>query len=169
MRQTRPAPPGLAAVFGPADDLHMGVTRLDRLQHRAALVGRGIVDDDTFDIWIGLTEYGIDRGAQKAPVIEIDDDDTDQRQAKKLLSSPNSVPEKLLTLRAARSCLSARKPLRPFPDPIEWLRHADRGQCEPVGQQSTDICQARYRFGKGTGMEPCRSGISSRSEKRFQF
>jgi hypothetical protein len=35
--------------------------------------------------WIGLTKYWIDRRAQKTPVIEIDDNDTDQRQAKKLL------------------------------------------------------------------------------------
>jgi hypothetical protein len=55
---------------------------LDRAQYRAALVGRGIVDDNTFYIGIGLTEYGVDRGTQKTSVIEIDDDDTYQRQVK---------------------------------------------------------------------------------------
>lgn len=52
---------GLTAVFGTADNLHTRIARLDRLQHGAAFVARGIVDDDTFDIWIGLTQYGLDR------------------------------------------------------------------------------------------------------------
>src|SRR5580693_2397652 len=67
--------PRLPAVVRAADNLHIGVTRLDRTQYRATLVGRSIVDDDTFDIWIGLAEYGVDGGTQKTSVIEIDDDD----------------------------------------------------------------------------------------------
>ena len=100
------------AVVRAADNLHIGVTRLDRSQHRAALVGRGIVDDDTFDIWIGLTEYGVDRGTQKTSVIEIDDDDTDQRQAKKIFLSPDSCPGKALHLaRGLHRAFAQAKPI----------------------------------------------------------
>jgi hypothetical protein len=37
------------------------------LQDRAALVGGGIVDDDTFDIWIGLTEEESTAARKKRP------------------------------------------------------------------------------------------------------
>src|SRR5580704_6288575 len=74
--------PRLPAIVRAADNPHIGITRLDRTQHRAALVGRGIVNDDTFDIWIGLTKDGVDGGTQKTSVIEIDDNDAYQWQAK---------------------------------------------------------------------------------------
>src|ERR1700730_14273910 len=74
--------PRLPAIVWAADNLHIGITRLDRTQHRAALVGRGIINNDTFDIWIGLTKYGVDGGTQKTSIIEIDDNDAYQWQAK---------------------------------------------------------------------------------------
>jgi len=51
----------------------------------AAFVGRGVVHNHAFNIRIGLLEDRVDRGAEKASIIEIDDDDADEGQAKRFL------------------------------------------------------------------------------------
>ena len=113
--------PCLAAIVRAADNLDTGVTRLDRTQHRAALVGGRIINDDTFDIWIGLTKYGVNGGMQKTSVIEIDDDDADQRKAKKFFPAAKFAMRK--APRAPSHCRT-NETHRPFPSPSERLRFA---------------------------------------------
>jgi len=47
--------------------------------HIAGIVGRAIIDDDHFDRRIGLRDRAVDRRAKKTGVVEIVDNDADER------------------------------------------------------------------------------------------
>ena len=67
-------------VGGAPDDLQAVMRRVQGVQNRLAVIGRSIVDDDTFDFRVGLVE---DRGnglSQQMAIIVVDNDDAHQGQ-----------------------------------------------------------------------------------------
>nr|WP_245441027.1 hypothetical protein [Methylovirgula ligni] len=56
----------LVAVDLPPNDLHGRARGSDLVQHTSAVIRRGIIDNDAFDIGIGLRKNGISRVFQVA-------------------------------------------------------------------------------------------------------
>ena len=81
---------GLAAVARPPDDRRCAGFRLEIVQDRGTFVGRGIVDDDTFDVAIGLVAHGRDEGGQKPAVVEVDDDHAHEGQRHPIAIAPGA-------------------------------------------------------------------------------
>ena len=70
----------LPVVALPANDRNRAVFAPELVQDRGGLVGRSIVDEDALDIRIGLRRNRVEQRAQEPAVIEVDDDDADERQ-----------------------------------------------------------------------------------------
>jgi hypothetical protein len=60
--------------------VYIRLVTTNAFEHGFAIVGRGVIDDDAFDMRIGLGEDGIDRFEQEATIIIIGDNYAYQRQ-----------------------------------------------------------------------------------------
>jgi len=72
----------LAVVAGAPNDDRLRIAIGDRGQDTWAFVRGSIVDDDAFDVRIGLLEHAVNGLIEEAAVVVIDNDDADQGQTK---------------------------------------------------------------------------------------
>ncbi len=74
-----------------------------RGQHLRSFVGRGVIDDDAFHVGVGLVPDRIHGVGKETAVIEVHDDDADERELRSCLGVRQGRPPKIAGLQGKRS------------------------------------------------------------------